>query len=73
MLAALTGLVHYSQRTHGDEHNRDEDNDQGAFHNDLAPRAPHCPNFRHLEMNPVLPLRCSKIPDCHPTITRYRQ
>jgi hypothetical protein len=52
MLAALTGLIHYSQRTHGDEHNRDEDNDQGAFHNDLAPRAPHCPNFRHLEMNP---------------------
>ena len=36
MLAALTGLVHHSQRAHGDEHKRDQDNDQGAFHSGLA-------------------------------------
>jgi hypothetical protein len=37
MLAALAGVVHDRQRADGDEHNRDEDNDQGALHDDLAP------------------------------------
>jgi len=27
MLAALAGLVHHRERTDGDEHNRDKDND----------------------------------------------
>ena len=52
MLAALTGVVHHSQRAHGHEHKRAQHNDQGAFHSDLAPRAAHWPNFRRLEMNP---------------------
>jgi len=37
MSAALTRLVHHNQRAHGDEHNPDQDNDQGALHSDLAP------------------------------------
>jgi len=41
MLAALAGVVHDRQRADGDEHNRDEDNDQGALHGDLAPPATH--------------------------------
>ena len=32
MLAGLAGVVHDRQRADGDEHNRDEDNDQGALH-----------------------------------------
>jgi hypothetical protein len=37
MLAALAGFVHHSQRAHGDEHNRDQDNDEGAFHGASRP------------------------------------
>jgi DNA polymerase IV len=37
MLAAPPGLVHHRERADGDEHNRDEDNDKGALHSDLAP------------------------------------
>ena len=36
MLAALTSLVHHGQRTHGDEHDRDQGNDQGVLHSDLT-------------------------------------
>ena len=41
MLAALAGVVYNRQRADGDEHNRDEDNDLGALHGDLAPPATH--------------------------------
>lgn len=40
VLAALAGFVHHSQRAHGDEHNRDQDNDEGAFHGASRPRSP---------------------------------
>ena len=38
MLAGLAGVVHDRQRADGDEHNRDEDNDEGALHGDLPLR-----------------------------------
>jgi len=63
MLAALAGLVHHSQRTHGDEHKRAQDNDQGAFHSDLAPRL-SLAEFSWFRNEPgmnVLPLRRSKL------------
>ena len=41
MLAALASVVHDRQRADGDERNRDEDNDKGALHGDLAPPATH--------------------------------
>ena len=37
MLAALADVVHDRQRADSHEHNRDEDNDYGAFHSGLAP------------------------------------
>src|SRR5215471_10800905 len=73
MLAALTGVVHHSQRAHGHEHKRAQHNDQGAFHSYLAPRAAHWPNFLSSFGNEprvnASALRCSKKsprPNDHP-------
>jgi len=48
MLAALAGVVHDRQRAYGREHNRDESDDKGGLHFDLAtaePPKPSSPNF----------------------------
>jgi hypothetical protein len=39
MLAAFAGIAHHGQRAKGDEHNRNEDQNQGALHSDLSPRS----------------------------------
>ena len=61
MLAALAGVVHNRQRADGRKHNRDEDNDQGALHGDLAPPATHDRIFvvqgPRILLNPIFILR----------------
>jgi hypothetical protein len=43
MLATLAGVVHDYQRADSHEHKRDEDNEKGTLHGDLAPPAAHRP------------------------------
>ncbi len=47
MLAALASVVHHRQRAKSDEHNRNEDDKQGALHSDLRPRPLTTPFHRN--------------------------
>ena len=46
MLAALAGVVHDRQRAYGREHYRDESDDKGGLHFDLAAAEPPGPPAR---------------------------